>query len=78
MIELNDVDGRLQDICYMAEIAAELTSQLRSDDARPGFFEISSQDGNRLAFACNDMLRRIEELQASMTAAANIKRAGGQ
>jgi hypothetical protein len=39
VIELNDVDGPLQDICHMAEIAAELTSRLDSNDARPGFFE---------------------------------------
>ena len=69
MIELNDVDGPLQDICYMAQIAAELTDQLDANDARPGFFEISRQEGNRLAFACNDILRRIEELLAALTAA---------
>jgi hypothetical protein len=69
VIELNDVDGPLQDIMYMAEIAAELSSKLDANDARPGFFELSRQEGNRLAFACNDTLRRIEELQAALTAA---------
>jgi hypothetical protein len=55
MIELNDVDGPLQDIKYMAEIAAELSDNLDSNHSRPGFFEISLSEGNRLAFCCNDM-----------------------
>ena len=69
MIELNDVDGPLQEIMYMAEIAAELSDELDSNESRPRFFEISHEKGNRLAFACNDILRRIEELQAALTAA---------
>jgi hypothetical protein len=70
MIELNDVDGPLQDLKYMAEFAAELTSGLDSHDARPGFFEIGHSQGNRLAFCCNDVLRRVEELIESVTASA--------
>jgi len=70
MIDLNDVDGPLQDIKYMAEVAAELVDNLDSNDARSGFFEISIQEGNRLAFACNDTLRRVEELIASVSAIA--------
>jgi hypothetical protein len=35
-----------------------------------GSSSLSRQDGNRLAFACNDMLKRIEQLQALLTAAA--------
>jgi hypothetical protein len=69
MIDLNDVDGPLQDIKYMVEVAAELIDDLDSNEARPGFFEISREKGNRLAFACNDTLRRIEELMASVSAA---------
>jgi hypothetical protein len=79
VIELNDVDRPLQDIKYMAEIAAELVNDLDSNDARAGFFQISHAAGNRLAFACNDTLRRIEELLASLSAAGNIKQSmGGQ
>jgi coenzyme F420-reducing hydrogenase delta subunit len=67
MIELNDVDGPLQDIKYMAEVAAELSDNLDSNNSRAGFFEISTSEGNRLAFACNDILRRVEELIASIS-----------
>jgi hypothetical protein len=67
MIDLNDVDVPLQDIKYMAEIAAELSDNLDSNKSRPGFFEISLSEGNRLAFCCNDMLRRVEELIASIS-----------
>jgi hypothetical protein len=42
VIDINDVDGPLQDIKYMVEIAAELTDDLETNDARPGFFEISA------------------------------------
>jgi hypothetical protein len=68
MIELNDVDGPLQDIKYMAEIAAELIVNLDGINAPPGQFSISTSEGNRLAFACNDLLRRVEELIASLSA----------
>lgn len=70
MIDLNDVDGPLQDIKYMAEVAAELIVNLDGIDAPPGFFSISTSEGNRRAFACNDTLRRVEELIASLSAAA--------
>jgi hypothetical protein len=70
MINLNDVDGPLQNIKYMAEVAADLVDNLDSNDARSGFFEISKKEGNRLAFACNDTLRRVEKLIASVVAIA--------
>jgi hypothetical protein len=34
MIELNDVDGPLQDIKYMAEVAAELADKLARGGAQ--------------------------------------------
>jgi hypothetical protein len=68
MIDLNDVDGPLQDLKYMAEFAAQLSSGLDSNEARPGFFEIELSQGNRLAFCCNDILRRVEELIRSVSA----------
>ena len=70
MIDLNDVDAPLQEIKYMAEVAADLVDNLDSNAARSGVFEISEEEGNRLAFACNDTLRRVEELIASISAVA--------
>ena len=61
-LKIDDVDGPLQDIKYMAEFAAQLCSSLDSNDARSGFFEIDLSKGNQLAFCCNDVLRRVEEL----------------
>jgi hypothetical protein len=69
MIKLNDVDGPLQDIKYMAEFAAELVVNLDGNNAPPGFFSISIDEGNRLGFACNETLRRVEELIESLSAA---------
>jgi|GEM_PF-5668700 len=69
LIDINNVDGQLQDIKYMAEIAAELSDNLDSNHSRPGFFEISLSEGNRLGFCCNDMLRRVDELLASLSVA---------
>jgi hypothetical protein len=70
MIDLNDVDVPLQEIKYMAAVAADLVDNLDSNGARSGFFEISKEEGNRLAFACNDTLRRVEKLIASVFAIA--------
>lgn len=70
MIELNDIDGPLQDIKYMAEIASELACNLDGNDAPPGFFSIRISEGNRLAFSCNDLLRRVEELIECLSALA--------
>ena len=67
MIELNDVDGPLQDIKYMAEVAAELADKLSREGAQVGFFQIQVAQGNRLGFCCNDILRRIDELLESVT-----------
>jgi hypothetical protein len=69
-LSLNDVDSPLQDLKYMAEIAAELSDNLDSNEARPGFFEIDLSQGNRLAFCCNDILRRVNELIGSVSASA--------
>lgn len=69
-LSLDDVDGPLQDLKYMAEIAAELVSDLDGNQARPGFFEIDLSQGNRLAFCCNDILRRVDELIESVSASA--------
>jgi hypothetical protein len=68
MIDLTDVDGQLQDIKYMAEIAAELSDNLDANGAQPGFFQIRVSEGNRLAFCCNDLLRRVGELLGSIEA----------
>jgi hypothetical protein len=73
MIDLNDVDGPLQDLKYMAEFAAELSSSLDSNEARPGFFEIDLSQGNRLAFCVNDVLRRVDELIESVSASAKAR-----
>jgi hypothetical protein len=70
MIDLDDVDVPLQEIKYMAAVAADLVDNLDSNAARSGFFEISEEEGNRLAFACNDTLRRVEKLIASVSAIA--------
>jgi hypothetical protein len=67
MIALNDVDGPLQDIKYMAEIAAELADKLAKEGAQVGFLQIQVDQGNRLGFCCNDILRRIDELLESVT-----------
>jgi hypothetical protein len=67
MIELNDVDGPLQDIRYMAEVAAELVDKLAKEGTQVGFFQIQVNHGNRLGFCCNDILRRIDELLESVT-----------
>jgi hypothetical protein len=56
----------------MAEFAAQLCSSLDSNQARRGLFEIDHSKGNQLAFCCNDILRRIEELIASVTAAEDL------
>jgi hypothetical protein len=40
MLNLDDVDGPLQDIKYMAEIAAELIDNLDANGAQSGFFQI--------------------------------------
>ena len=69
-LSLNDVDGPLQDLKYMAEIAAELSDNLDASQARDGFFEIDLSQGNRLAFCCNDILRRVNELIGSVSASA--------
>jgi hypothetical protein len=68
MIDLNDVDSALHDIKYMADFAAELAGNLDATGAQPGNFQISMSEGNRLAFCCNDILRRIEELLGSFKA----------
>ena len=67
MIALNDVDGPLQDIKYMAEVAAELADKLSREGAQVGFFQIQVAQGSRLGFCCNDILRRIDELLESVT-----------
>jgi hypothetical protein len=68
MIGLNDVDGPLQDIKYMAEVAAELADKLSREGAQVGFFfQIQVAQGNRLGFCCNDILRSIDELLESVT-----------
>jgi hypothetical protein len=58
----NEIDGKLQDIKYMAEFAAELIDSLDGAGAKEGYFHIPQDQGNRLAFCCNDLLLRIGEL----------------
>jgi hypothetical protein len=64
---LRALDGPLQDIKYMAEVAAELADQLSREGAQVGFFQIQVTQGNRLGFCCNDILRRVDELLESVT-----------
>jgi hypothetical protein len=70
MIDRNEIDGPLYDIKYMAETAAELSDNFSSDGAQPGFFQIGLDEGNRLGFCCNDILRRVGELLESLSANA--------
>jgi hypothetical protein len=69
-IGINDVDGPPQELKYMAEFASELSCNLDIYNAHEGFFSISQPEGNQLAFCCNDILRRVEELIASVSTAA--------
>lgn len=64
---MNIIDGHLQDLKYMVEFAAELSDELDGNGAREGYFHIPQDAGNRLAFCCNDMLRRVNELIGILT-----------
>ena len=66
MIGLNDVDGPLQDIKYMAEIASELADVLSRDGAQVASSK-SRCSRSRLGFCCNDILRRVDELLEFVT-----------
>jgi hypothetical protein len=59
---INEIVIQLQDLKYMAEFAAELVQCLDGNGADEGYFRIRQDEGNRLAFCCNDALRRVEEL----------------
>jgi hypothetical protein len=44
------------------EFAAELSDELDGNGAREDYFHIPQDAGNRLAFCCNDILGRVNEL----------------
>jgi hypothetical protein len=56
---VNDVDHRLHELKYMAEFVAELAQGLNG--VEEGNFRIRYDEGNRLAFCCFEMLRRIKD-----------------
>ena len=68
---VNEIDSKLQDIKYMAEFAGELVNTLDGNGAREGYFHITRDEGNRLAFSCYDMLRRVEDLLAFLQGASS-------
>jgi hypothetical protein len=59
---LNEIDMALRNAQYMADFAAELVGALDGDGAPEGYFKIPFSDGNRLAFCCNDLLQRVEDM----------------
>jgi hypothetical protein len=59
----NAVDGQLHELKHMAEFASALScDDLDGNGAKEGYFHIRQDEGNRLGFCCNDMLRRVNEL----------------
>jgi hypothetical protein len=58
----------LHELKWMAEFAAELAQSLDGDD--DGYFRIRLDEGNRLAFAVNDILRRVGEAIEALTGKA--------
>jgi hypothetical protein len=67
----NEIELQLREIKWMSEFAVDLAGLLDSSEARADHFEIGMAEGNRLGFCCNEILRRVEELQTTI-----IKRAG--
>jgi hypothetical protein len=63
---LNAIDGQLHDLECMAEFAALLAEDLTGDEAKPGFLTIELGKGDRLAFCCYDILRRINAVRDSL------------
>jgi len=59
---LNEIDNKLHHVKWMAEFASELVGHLDGSGAAEGHFHIPESEGNRLAFCCNDLLERVEEL----------------
>jgi hypothetical protein len=55
------LESQIGDARLMAEIAAELASDLTADETRE-HFQIQYEAGNRLCFAVNDVLARIDRL----------------
>ena len=68
---VNEIDSKLQDIKYMAEFAGELVNTLDGNGAKEGYFHITRDEDNRLAFSCYDMLRRVEDLLAFLQGASS-------
>ncbi len=65
---LNTIDNQLHELECMAEFAAGLAEDLDGGEAKPGFFQIEISKGDRLAFCCYDMLRRINLVRDSVFA----------
>jgi hypothetical protein len=61
------VDDHLVPLKFMAEFAAGLVMEMDANGAQDGYFRIRRDEGERLAFCCVDMLRRVEELINSLS-----------
>jgi uncharacterized membrane protein affecting hemolysin expression len=61
-MRLNEIDLALHNAKYMAEFAYDLVEALDGHGAPEGYFKISMDKGNRLAFCCYNLSKRLEEL----------------
>jgi hypothetical protein len=62
------VDDYLVPLKFMAEFAAGLVDDgLDANGAKEGYFHIRRDEGERLAFCCVDILRRVEEMINSLS-----------
>jgi hypothetical protein len=63
------IENQLFELGCMSDFAAELATGFDREGAGPGFFRIELDAGERLAFCCIDIQRRIEALQDTLTCA---------
>ena len=66
------IDGKLIELKHMAEFAADLSSGLEANDAKEGYIHLPQDKGNRLAFCCEDVLRRVEEITAILRGRCDV------
>jgi hypothetical protein len=63
----NDIDLALHDIEQMVLIAFDVTQDdLIRSDVEPDCYRLSEANGERLAFAMNDLVARVEKLRAGL------------
>lgn len=65
-MDMNDVDGTLNEIEQMALVAVNAHESLTGSDTAPGFFQMPAEDSELLSFSVYDLLRRIRSLRAEM------------